>query len=140
MVVKSLTGKLDKDFVTIYFMQGEKNDGKISVRRLSLVLSVILILFLAIFFRVWQEMQVMKMGYTINQLRHESDEVLNEHRILLSQRNALASLERIENIATEKLGLVTPKSDQLVFLVDPAESPRKLDSTFLKWFSHILNP
>lgn len=131
MAGKALTSKLDKNFITIYFMQGSKTDGKIAVRRLSLILGIVLLLFATVFFRVWQEMQVVKLGYENNQLRHDYNQALDRHRILLSKRNALASLERVEAIALNELGLVLPNSRQLVFLIDPIKQNKH--SKFAWW-------
>lgn len=115
-----LMGDLDREFVTIYFLQDKRKNRHLAIRRLWLVLGIIFFLFTVVFLRVWQEMQVVKLGYQINQHQQEYHRVLDEHRILLSQRNALASMERIEAIACQELSLEAPQSGQLIFLVDPA--------------------
>lgn len=139
MANQSLSGKLDKNFITIYFMQGKKTDSRIAIRRVSLILGIVLVLFIAVFFRVWQEMQVVKLGYEINQMRYEYNQALDKQRILLSQRNALASLERIESIARLELGLVTPGSRQLIFLVDPADEAKKFRFKLWAWIRQVFN-
>ncbi len=124
---------LDREFVTIYFMQETGGKNKIAVRRISLIMGVILVLFGVVFLRVWQEMQVVKLGYKITQLRGEYDTLLDQQRILLSRRNSLANLERIEKVARNKLGLDTPRKDQLVFLVDPAIRSEGWRGCFNRW-------
>jgi len=143
MAGRTLTGELDREFVTIYFLQDERGNRRIKIRRLWLVLGIILFLFLVIFLRVWQQMQVVKLGYQINQYRQEYHRLLDKHRILLSQRNALASLERIEIIARQELALETPRSEQLIFLVDPAAKHEGLTDFFSgagklgEWFKKL---
>ena len=137
---KILTGDLDREFVTIYFLQDERDNRRVAIRRLWLVLGIVAFLFSMVFLRVWQQMQVVKLGYQINQQRQDYHSLLDEHRVLLSKRNALASLERIEAIALQKLGLEAPHSEQLVFLVDPAVKREGLRGFFFgtgifqRWF------
>ncbi len=128
-----LHSELDREFITIYFMQGTDGKHKVAVRRISLVMGVIVILFGIVFLRVWQEMQVVKLGYEITRLQREYDALLDRQRILLSQRNSLANLERIENLARNKLGLDTPRKDQLIFLVDPAIRNEGWRGRFGRW-------
>jgi len=104
-------------------MQGSRVDRKISVRRVWIVLGLLALVFGVVFLRVWQEMQIVQLGYRVNQLNEERQRLLNRQRILLSRRNALASLERVEAIAGQKLGMRVPEREQVVFLVDP--SPRR---------------
>ncbi len=132
MAGRSLSRELDRDFVTIYFLQEDKANRRLAIRRVSLVLGIILVLFLVVFLKVWQQMQVVKLGYQINQHRAAYHQLLDEHRVLTIRRNALASLERIEAIAREKLSLDTPKGEQLIFLVDPAARVEGL-SGWLDW-------
>ncbi|MCD4812408.1 cell division protein FtsL [bacterium] len=143
MTGRTLTGELDREFITIYFLQEEKEKRRLAVRRLSLVLGVIFFLFAIIGLRVWQQMQVVKLGYEINQYRQQYHQLLDENRILLSRRNALASMERIETIAREAFGLEMPQSQQLIFLVDPAAKPEGIGGWFSKdgfwgrWFNML---
>jgi len=120
MALPSLSGKLERDFITIYFMRGSKKKNKIAIKRVSLLVGIILFILGAVFLRVWQEMQVVKIGYKLEQLQRQYDGLLNQERILLSKRNSLMSLERVEEIANEKLGLVRPSKENLIFVVDPA--------------------
>ncbi|MBN1596498.1 cell division protein FtsL [candidate division FCPU426 bacterium] len=140
---RMLTGELDREFVTIYFLQDVRENRRLAVRRLWLILGVILFLFSLVSVRVWQQMQVVKLGYQINQQRQLYHRLLDEQRVLLSRRNALASLERLEAIAREELGLEAPSSDQLVFLVDPAAGKEGITGwfagagSFVQWLKNI---
>jgi cell division protein FtsL len=126
-------GQLDRDFVTIYFLQGSPEKHKIAIRRIYLILGVIVFLFVIVFARVWQEMRIMKLGYELNRDKLEYRRLMDEERSLLSRRNALANLERVEAIAKTELGLKAPQSSQLVFLTDPEESARP----FPGWFGWV---
>jgi cell division protein FtsL len=120
-------------------MDGEKADRKIAVRRLSLIVSIVAVLFMVISLRVWQEMQVVKLGYQLNQLKAQVNQALDKQRILLSRRNSLASLERIEYIARQEMGLVTPVGDQIIFLKDPAAPEQQHQPWSLwQWLSRLL--
>ncbi len=130
---RRLHSGLDREFITIYFMQGTGGKHKIAVRRISLIMGVIVFLFGMVFLRVWQEMQVVKLGYETTQLRREYDTLLDQQRILLSRRNSLANLERIENLARNKLGLDMPRKGQLIFLVDPAIPSEGWRGWFDRW-------
>lgn len=115
------TGSLEPEFVTIYFMQGSRGDRKVAVRLARLVFGLIVIGFTAVFLRVWLEMKVMQLGYQCGALKSRYARLLEEERGLLTRRNMLASLDRVEAIARTELGLQTPSREQLVFLQDPAE-------------------
>lgn len=114
-----MAAHLDREFVTIYFMQGSPEKHKIAVRRIYLVLGLIGFVFLAVFLRVWQEMRIMNLGYQLNHARQEYRKLTEAHRLLLSRRNALANLDRVESLAKNELGLRPPQSEQLIFLADP---------------------
>ncbi len=114
-----LHGRLDPEFVTIYFLQGRRLDQPLAVRRIWLILGLILFVFAAVGLRVWLEMQIVKVGYEITQLQAERDRLLDQQRLWLSQRNALASLERVEAIARQELGMQSPDRRQVFFLAEP---------------------
>jgi len=120
MTGRRLTSRLDREFVTIYFLQEGRQRGGLAVRRLTLVLGVIALVLGVVFVRAWQQMQVMKLGYLLNQHQQQVQQLAEEHRQLLSQRNALINLQRVEDLAREELHLAPPRSEQLVFLTDPA--------------------
>ncbi len=130
MVRHFLNRELDREFVTIYFLQADQEERRVAVRRIWFILSIVFLLFGLTSLKVWQEMQVVKLGYRINQERQQYHQLLDEHRALQTQRNALASLERIEVMAKAELGLETPRSEQLVFLVDPAAANQRLQPWF----------
>jgi cell division protein FtsL len=117
-------GSWDPEFVTIYFMQGARLDQKVAVRLARVVLGSILLVFGLVCLRVWQEMQIVKLGYECGELKLQSRRLQETQRTLLSQRNALAGLQRVETIARTELGLQTPERGQVIFLADPEDQPR----------------
>lgn len=120
MTARRLTGHLDREFVTIYFLQERQQHSGLAVRRLTLVLGVIAAVLAIVFVRAWQQMQVMRLSYLLGQHQQQVQQLAEEHRQLLSQRNALISLQRVEDLARQELHLAPPRGEQLVFLTDPA--------------------
>lgn len=116
-------GSWRPEFVTIYFMQGTRQDRKVAVRLIRVVLGGILLIFSGVFLRVWQEMQIMKLGYQCGELKIQHRRLLEDQRSLLSRRNALASLQRVEAIARTELGLDAPERERVVFLTDAEDTP-----------------
>ncbi|ABO49207.1 cell division protein FtsL [Desulforamulus reducens MI-1] len=67
--------------------------------------------------------QVSTLGYQISQLQKDLSKLQAEQEYLESQANQLMSLQRIEAIATTKLGMVKPNSDEVVLV---AALPKEL--------------
>jgi cell division protein FtsL len=74
-----------------------------------------IVIILAVFFYIWQHIQVIKVGYRINKLQAQLDESKNKNRSLRVEVNSLKSLDRIEKFAAEELKMVKPsKEDQII--------------------------
>ena len=85
-----------------------------------------------LFFYVWQHMQVVKLGYEVQGLKMEKQQLTNQYYYLKYQMYDVNSLPRVEKVAREQLGMVTPRTDQIVILDD--------GSTFTpKWFAFWTN-
>jgi cell division protein FtsL len=108
------------DFITIYFLQGAQGDRKLALRLGWVVLGGILLAFAALFLRVWQEMTIVELGYRCGELKRQCDHLLADQYRLLSQRNGLVSLARVDAIARTQLGLQTPARTDVIFVNDPA--------------------
>ena len=117
---------LDPEFLTIYFMRGEHLDRKVAFRRVWVIFGALLVVFALLGLRVWLEMQNVKVGYELHQLKVERVHLLDDQQNFLTQRNSLASLERVENVARTRLGLGLPQKDQTVFIVEAAGRARGL--------------
>ena len=74
------------------------------------------VIFCAFFFYVWQHIQVIKVGYRINKLQAQLEELKNKNRYLRVQANQLKSLDRIEKIAIEELKMVKPSRNDKVIM------------------------
>ena len=71
-----------------------------------------------LFFYVWQHMQVVKLGYEVQALKTQKQQLTNEYYYMKYKMHDVNSLSRIEQIAHEQLGMETPKTDQVVILDD----------------------
>ncbi len=80
-----------------------------------------------LFFYVWQHMQAVKLGYEVQGLKMEKQELTNQYYYLKFQMYDVNSLTHVEKVAREQLGMVTPLADQIVILDDGTFYPR--------WFS-----
>ncbi|HUO56696.1 MAG TPA: cell division protein FtsL [bacterium] len=69
-----------------------------------------------LFFYVWQHMQVVKLGYEVQSLKIEKQKLTNEYYYLKYKMYDVNSLSKVEKEAREQLGMVTPRTDQIVIL------------------------
>ncbi|MDD5772878.1 MAG: cell division protein FtsL [bacterium] len=60
-------------------------------------------------FYIYQRMEVREKVYSINQMQEEQKKLIEENRSLQLEVASLRSLERIERIARDQLGLDVPK-------------------------------
>jgi cell division protein FtsL len=73
---------------------------------------------------VWEKVDVYRTGYAIEQLQAKKKHVQQEQRVLQVELARLTSPERIEREAVTRLGLVRPRSDQVVVLQEtPQQAP-----------------
>ncbi len=59
---------------------------------------------------------MVRVGYSINQLKLQLEESENENRSLRIRLNNLGSLERVEKIAKERLKMINPPSENIIYL------------------------
>lgn len=89
----------------------------------------VLALSLFLFFYVWQHMQVVKLSYEVQGLKNEKQQLTNQYYYLKYRMYDANGLDRVEKMAREQLGMVTPRTDQVVILSDSSPfTPR--------WFSY----
>jgi cell division protein FtsL len=74
---------------------------------------------------VWERSEVVSMGYEVSQLRTTRDMEQQRHRALILESASLASLDRIERLASTQLGLTAAQPGQIRLVseqpgVDPA--------------------
>lgn len=80
---------------------------------------------------VWQSVNVIRLGYDVEGLKKEKTRLVKMNDMLKIEVATLTSPERIERIATARLGMKTPEDSQVVLVkrVDrvagtPADSSR----------------
>ena len=65
---------------------------------------------------VWQHVHIVTLGYEIEQAQQERKELRQIHRQLLIEAETLSALDRIEQIAMTKLGMIKPKDGQVILV------------------------
>jgi len=65
---------------------------------------------------VWYHSSVIDLGYQVQKLKKEEKALRKEYRQLLIKVASLASLDRIEQIAAEKLGMIYPSGKEVVLV------------------------
>ena len=66
--------------------------------------------------QAWESVQLRQMGYRIESLRTDTDAVQQENHLLLVERAALSSPQRIDSIARTTLGMTLPSQEQVIML------------------------
>jgi len=81
--------------------------------RLFLALSVALIFVGIALVFVWSNYQAVQTGYVISRLHQEQVRMMDLNRKLKVELANLTSLDRLERLAKNEMGLVTPRPDQI---------------------------
>lgn len=83
---------------------------------LGIWLGMAFVLFGALLIHAWMRIQIRQTGYQIETVRAEREAVLGENHLLLAERAALRSPQRIDTLARAHLGLTNPLQQQLIVL------------------------
>jgi cell division protein FtsL len=67
-------------------------------------------------FQAWEHVQIRQIGYQIESVRSDSDVIQSENHLLMVERAALRSPQRIDAIACNTLGMARPSQQQVVVL------------------------
>jgi cell division protein FtsL len=85
------------------------------------------VLVLVLMFSAWQHFELLRHGYRVEEMQRERavEEEVNRH--LRLELETLRAPQRIEKLATERLGMVAPGADEAIVLerVTPSEAPTK---------------
>jgi cell division protein FtsL len=81
---------------------------------MALVLMLTLLIAGAVMFYVWQQVEMIKFGYKIEQMKKEKGVLQELNRELKLERSYLRRLERIENIAKQKLHMIEPEDNCVI--------------------------
>jgi cell division protein FtsL len=68
-------------------------------------------------FYIWQQTQSVRMGYSVDQVRHECDIWEQQNRQLRLKVNCLLSMERLDKVAKDRK-LMSPDAKNIVYLKD----------------------
>jgi cell division protein FtsL len=71
---------------------------------------------------VRQHLEVIRIGYRIEEVRYRRAQLLERQRHLVLERAYLRNPKRISAIARERLGLVEPPPEHWILLPQPQES------------------
>jgi cell division protein FtsL len=84
-------------------------------------------LVIVLLFSAWQHFELLRHGYQIEELNRERAAEEEVGRQLRLEIDTLKSPKRIERLATERLHLVAPSSEEAVVIerVQPADPPAK---------------
>ena len=85
-------------------------------REVGLVLLCVVPLASALLSYTWIHLQVLEVGYQIDRMERQLAVVVEDERRLMMETSRLQSPERLEQLASEQLGLVAPSFDQLLFV------------------------
>lgn len=67
-------------------------------------------------FYVWSHQQIIALGYEVSQATREEQDLMQENKKLRLELAALKSPGRIERMALQELGLVSPQKEQLIIV------------------------
>ncbi len=80
-----------------------------------------------LFAAIWTNLETFRLGYQIERLQKQKETLVERQRQLEMERARISALSRVENVARERLGLVTPGRGQVVFVKDgPSGTPPQL--------------
>jgi cell division protein FtsL len=96
-------------------------------RELWMSLAVGVVLVLVVMFDAWQHFELIRHGYRIEQMQRERTAEDDVRQHLRLELETLRSPQRIERLATGRLGMVAPKSGDAIVLerVLPTEPPAR---------------
>ncbi len=71
-----------------------------------------------LFAAIWTNLETFRLGYQIERLQKQKETLVERQRQLEMERARISALSRVENVARERLGFVTPGRGQVVFVKD----------------------
>ena len=95
------------------------------LRDLWMSLGVGVVLVMVLLFSAWQHFELLRHGYKLEQMQRDRAAESDINRHLRLEMETLRAPQRIEKLATEKLGMVSPGDTEAVVLerVLPAPAP-----------------
>ena len=87
-------------------------------KSVSAYLQIFLVSLVILLFYVWQSVQSVKMNYQISRLEKEIQFFKNNNKYLNVRLDELTALSRVEKIARKKLGLISPKENDIIVIFE----------------------
>jgi cell division protein FtsL len=91
---------------------------------MALVLMLTVLIAGAVLFYVWQQVEMIKFGYKIEQMKEERNALQELNRELKLERSYLRRLERIESIAKQQLHMKEPDENCVIIIKKQAEKDK----------------
>ena len=97
------------------------------LRDVWMSLGIGLVLVMVLLFSAWQHFELLRHGYKLEQMQRDRSAENDINRHLRLEMETLRSPQRIEKLATERLGMVSPGDAEAVVLerVTPPEAPAR---------------
>jgi cell division protein FtsL len=65
---------------------------------------------------IWQQTEIVRLGYKMGEAERQIQTLQEEVKVLEAKKATLLSLENVERIAREKLGMIEARPEQVVFV------------------------
>ena len=97
------------------------------LRDLWMSLGIGVVLVVVLLFSAWQHFELLRHGYRLEQMQRDRAAENDINRHLRLEMETLRAPQRIERLATERLGMVAPSDGQAIVLerVTPSEPPAR---------------
>ena len=97
------------------------------LRDLWMSLGIGVVLVVVLLFSAWQHFELLRHGYRLEQMQRDRAAENDINRHLRLEMETLRSPQRIEKLATERLGMISPGTAEAVVLerVTPTPAPAK---------------
>ena len=93
-----------------------KERDPVQFRSLMLIFVSCSLIVLGIISYIWIGVEIMSMGYKMKDIYTQQRILKEQQQKLILEREALRSLNRVEDFASSELNLVKPNADQIVIL------------------------
>lgn len=87
---------------------------KFKKKDIAITLLVAVIVILILTFYVWHQVESVRLGYEINRLEAQIQKLTEEVEELEAKKTAHLSPDKVEQIATQKLGMRPVRPDQVI--------------------------
>jgi cell division protein FtsL len=99
-----------------------KERDPVQFRTLMLIFVSCSLIVLGIISYIWRGVEIMSMGYRMKDIYTQQRTLKEQQQKLILEREALRSLNRVEDIATSQLNLIKPNPDQIIILSKQAKN------------------